>query len=523
MIKHLFTFAFIILGSLLAMGQKEQLEWGELEGRSGNLIEIMPLHGKDFYTLRWKGGNAFGGYYLSRFTDLKEVKSKRVSIAVNYNIANFEDVIIVDEHPSVILTNVKDGKEQVYLQQYSYELEPRGEAKLLANYEIQKGMSKEDIKIIQSKDKEYFAVLWLLIGRKKDHDVYGYAIYNKKFKLVDQGEYEIPIESRYSQLTHHLLSNTGDYFFVIKEFEPNQTRGLNQPDLAYKAMHIFQVNEGELKDYTLPFQGKRVEAISVNTNDSSSYIITGVYGANEFNGAQGVFYMKLNFKNQEITQQSFHEFDKDFITEDWTKREKERAERREARGVDEPSLYNYQMREAQLLPDGSMVGIMEQNYVVVSTFSDVRSIMTISYTYYYNDIVLFKINKDGAFGWVTKVKKSQISTNDGGPFSSFASISDSSTIRLIFNDNIENYDEQGKYIPKSENYTRFSKRYNTVALVEVDVKSGEQKRNTLFSRKETKTIAVPKLFKVDMNSKEMLLYTMLNGRELYGILNIGNQ
>ena len=120
------------------------------------------------------------------------------------------------------------------------------------------------------------------------------------------------------------------------------------------------------------------------------------------------------------------------------------------------------------------------------------------------------------------MKKSQVSTNDGGPFSSFASIVNGDKIQLIFNDNIENYDENGKYLPNHDYYTRFNMKFNTVALTEIDVKSGEQNRHTLFSRKETKTIAVPKQFRMDISSNEMLLYTTYKGKELYGVFSTGN-
>lgn len=511
-------FLFVVQFSVVA--QEKMLEWGELEGRSGHLIEMLPFHSKDFYTLRWKGGTILGGYYFSRFDDLKETKSKRISIAVNNNIANFEKVLIVDELPVVILTNIRDGKEQVFLQRYGYDLEPKGDAKLLAEYELIRGMSKEPIKVIQSKDKKYFAVLWLLVGKKKDQDVYGYAVYDNKYKKIDEGEYEVPFESRYSQITNHLLSNTGHYFFLIKEFEKNTDRRLGQADITHKAMHIYQVsNDDGLKRYTISAEGKRIEAISINTDDSTAFTITGVYGNNESKGVNGVFYMQLDFQNQRIIQQGFQEFYRDFITEDWTDREIQRAEKRMERGKDEPALYNYQMREAQLLPDGSIVGVMEQNYVVVRSFSDTRSMVTFSYTYYYNDIVVFKIGKTGGFDWVEKIRKSQISTNDGGPYSSFSSIVDGDKLRLIFNDNIDNYNQNGQYIPNSSYSSRFNLKHNVVAMTEVDLASGLQNRYTLFSRKETKTLAFPKLFKVDLEAKEMLIYTGFKGKELYGILN----
>jgi hypothetical protein len=62
------------------------------------------------------------------------------------------------------------------------------------------------------------------------------------------------------------------------------------------------------------------------------------------------------------------------------------------------------------------------------------------------------------------------------------------------------------------------KKINTVAKVEVDLKSGDIERNTYFDRKETKAFAVPKKFKVDYNKKEMLMVLLYGKKEKYGVL-----
>jgi len=510
---------FISIQQFVVFGQKDVIEWGVLTGYSGQLIEMLPFHSKDFYTLRWKGRNVFGGYYLSRFDDLQERKSKRISISVNQNIANFEKALIVDEHPVIILSNIRDGKESIFLQQYGYDLEIRGDPKLLAEYELLKGTSKEPIRIIQSKDKSYFAVLWLLVSKRKNNrDVYGYAVYDNKYNKVDEGEYEIPFESNYSQITNHLLSNTGHYFFVIKEFQPNENRKSGQPDLIYKAMHIYQVrNDIGLERYTMPIDGKRIEAISVNTDDSQVYTITGVYGSNEYRGITGVFYMQVNFQSQQIVRQGFQDFTDGFITEELLG-QSYRNDRKNNKGDTKPALYNYRMRDAQLLSDGGIVGLMEQSYVVIKSFSDSRSVVTFNYTYYYNDIVAFKIGTSGEFDWIEKVPKSQVSLNDGGPYSSFASIVDGDKIRLIFNDHVNNYNDEGKYIIDNVYAARFSLKHNVVVMTEINLKDGKQQRYTLFSPKDTKTLAYPKLFKIDHQTGELLLYTAFKSKELYGVL-----
>jgi len=518
LVKKTFCILLVVVHFSL-FSQKDRIEWGKLETRSGQLIEILPFHSKDFYTLRWKGGNLLGGYHLSRFDDLIQRDSKKISISVNQNIANFEGALIIDDHPVIVLSNIRDGKESIFLQQYGYDLAPRGTPKIIAQYELLKGKSKTPIRIIQSKDKSHFAVLWLMVSKRKENrDTYGYVVYDKKYNLIDNGEYEIPFESNYSQITNHLLSNTGHYFFVIKEFQPNTNRKNNQPDLIYKAMHIYQVsNDLGLERYTLPIDGKRIEAISVNTDNTQAYTIMGVYGSNEYRGINGVFYMQIDFKNQQIISQGFQDFSEGFITEE-TVLNTSRSSKRTDKGEQKPTLYDYRMRDAQVLSDGSIVGIMEQNYVMVKSFSDTRSVVTYSYTYFYNDIVVFKIGNSSNFDWIEKIPKSQVSINDGGHYSSFASIVDGDKIRLIFNDHVNNYNSSGEYIIGSVQSARFSIKHNVVVMTEIDISNGSQLRYTLFSPKDTKTIAYPKSFKIDHQTGEMLLYTAFKGKELYGVL-----
>lgn len=517
--KHLlFAYLLLIFGCSSTFSQEHRLEWSEMIPKSGYIIEMYPLQSKDFYTLTYKGGSIFGGYHFSKVDSFEIVNSQKISIAVNNNIANFEGGFVIDEHPCAFLTNTKDGIEYMYLQQYGYDLLPRGEAKLVAQYSVDKGQVKGPIQLIQSKDRKFFAVLWLVAGKKKDSDSYGFAVYNDQFELIDKGEYEVPFQSQYSEITDHLLSNNGAYFLVLKEFEPSEDKRMFRSYLQYRALHIYQVSSDGLEDYELPVPGKRVEAISINSDDDQLFTITGVYGENGVEGVKGMFYQKLNFVTKEIVDEGFEEFGKDFITEDWTERELERAERREEKGKGEPSLYSYVMRDAQIMDDGSIVGSLEQHYVLIRSSSDSRGVITTSYTYYYNDIIAFKIGKSGGFEWLQKIKKAQVSTNDGGPLSSYAFFVDSNSANFIFNDNIVNYDENGNYIPESAYLTKFTKKHNVVAMASVDLSNGNVKRNTVFSRKETGTLAVPKLFVTDFVKKQMLVYTTYRSKEKYGIL-----
>lgn len=520
-LKSIHILVLFVLSSLKALAQGDTndiLIWGETEAKSGYLVEMLPFHGKDFYSLHWKGNAILSGYYLCRHDDLGVTKTAKVSKSVNNSIANFENVAVIDEHPSVFLSDKKEGRDQLFLQQYGYDLELRNDAVLLVDFALEKGQSNEGYHIIQSQNKAFFAVFWLIAGKKKDSDIYGYSVFNSQLEKISDGEYELPFQSQYSKILTHFLTNTGDYFLTVKEYKEPDQKKLFGNTLEYKAMHIYQVVPDGLEDYIVQLQGRRIETISIDADETNQFLITGVYGEANVDGVKGLFYLKLDYKNQEVTAESYIEFHKDFIVEDWSEKDIERAERREERGKGAPSLYDYTIRNVHILPDGSLVGSLEQNYVLMRTYSDTRGVMTTTYTYYYNDIIAFKIGANDQFEWIQKIRKNQISTNDGGPYSSYASYIDGNSMKFIFNDSRANYDEQGNYIAESEFLTRFTKRDNVVAKAEVNLADGSFTRSSMFTRKEVGTLAIPKMFVTDYSSGEMLLYTTFRSKERYGLL-----
>jgi hypothetical protein len=119
------------------------------------------------------------------------------------------------------------------------------------------------------------------------------------------------------------------------------------------------------------------------------------------------------------------------------------------------------------------------------------------------------------------IPKSQVSINDGGPFSSYVSFTNDKKLYFIFNDNNRNYNEDGSFA-RSQNslYSlNLSKRRNAAAIASIDLATGEVNRNTLFTRKELKSIVIPKMFKINLVDRELLLYSIMGGKERFGILN----
>jgi hypothetical protein len=509
---------FVSTGNIFS--QNYNIKWGNMEKQSGRLQDVLPISGSDFYTLRWSGGALLGSLRLSRHDNLSLTATGKLVMQVDGSMANFEDATYMGDKLVVFLSDRKDGKNTIFMQEYNRDLTTKGSAKKMASYDLEKGRSKGFFNVIKSRNKEFFGVIWEIPGKKDQQDIYGFRIYDNELNEVSEGEYKLPFDSKFSNIHEHYLSNTGDYFISVMEFTPGEKK-IFKSYVNFKAAHIYQITPDGIEDFTINLEGKRVEAMRMNSDNNKIFTITGIYGDQGKAGVTGLFYLRADFEKQELLDEGFEKFGKDFITQGWSDRQKEKAEKKEAKGKGEPQLYNYTMRQTEVLKDGSIVGSIEQYYVVVTTYTDPKTGATrTTYTYYYNDIIAYRVGTDGGFDWLKKINKTQVSTNDGGPFSSYSRFVDGENLCFIFNDHVSNYDEQGRHI-KSANYrANFGKKKNVVAIVEIDFNDGKMDRTTFFDRKEISAIAVPKKFHVNYETKEVLLYAIYGKKERFGVMSI---
>ncbi|GAB5418278.1 MAG: hypothetical protein Crog4KO_16170 [Crocinitomicaceae bacterium] len=507
--------------ALPAKAQDFDVEWGELQRSNGRLKQILPDSLGDFYALRWVGGNLMGSFKVSKHENLEQVTRGSISTKVPGGIGTFEGIRLIGDRPIAFLSDKRGENRLLFMQEYTRDMEKKGEPVELASYSVEKLIDRGWFEVIQSNDGNYFAVIWEIPGKKDERDRYGFQIYDTFMNEINEGEYRLPFASELSQIHGHYLSNSGDYFLSISEYEFGDRNLIFQDNREFVALHIYHLAQDGLQDFTLDVDDRRIVAMTLSTASSDSLTVTGIYGAKDTPGVDGVFYQRIDLTKGEAILEGFEEFDQDFITQDWTQRDLDRSERREERGRGgQPQLYNYRMREAHVLADGSIIGTMEQYFVQVSSNpSGQTGDFSNNYYYYYNDIIAYKISATGAFEWVSKIDKVQVSTNDGGPYSSYESFVASDSLHFIFNDHISNYDVNGNFIDAAQIYAaNYSKRRNVVALASIDIASGEISRKPFFDREEIEALVMPKLFNVNYRSREVLIYAIWGRKEKFGLL-----
>jgi hypothetical protein len=497
----------------------QEVEWSELVKSAGRGTQIYPDKGKDFYTVIYSGGYLAGSLKLQRHEDFLPVAAQKIQKRTESGTGSINDYILINGQMVVFLSDKVDMQNKLYYQIYSKDCLPTGEPIQIAEYTIPKGWKRSSyFNVIQSKNKEFFEIEYSIPGGKNENDRFGYKVLDNLFNVVSEGEYESPYPSKESDFTNHYLSNTGDLFIGMKVYNVNE-KGKVRDFSSLRKYLVFLIQNGELTEMELAIGDKRVTDVTFSSDDKRVLTCTGLYGEGNV-GTKGVFYFQMDFKNQEIINEGFSEFKKDFITQDYTDRQKEKAEKNEAKGKGTPQLYNYDFREVHTAADGGIVVVMEQYYMVVTTYTDSKGNTRTTYTYYYNDIITYRVKESGEFEWIQKINKRQVSTNDGGYYSSIGGYFTDNKFVLFFNDNNKNYLESGEFEKPEKGVASASyrKKTNCVASVELDLNTGDFTRKLYTSRAETNAYAVPKRFEVDYVNNEMFMYFQYGKKEKFGLL-----
>lgn len=507
-----------ILG-IAPLAHTQEVEWSGFVKSAGRGTQIFPDQGKNFYTVAYSGAYFGGSLKLQRHENFLPVAVEKIQKKTETGNGSINDYILINDQMVVFLSDKVELQNKLFYQVYGKDCLPIGDPVLIAEYDLPKGWKRSSyFQVIQSKNKEFFEVEYSIPGGKNENDRFGYKVLDKSFNVVSQGEYESPYLSKESDFTNHYLSNTGDLFVGMKVYNVNE-KGKVRDFTSLKKYVVFLIQNGELTEMELAIGDKRVTDLTFSSDNKKVLTCTGLYSEGDV-GAKGVFYYQMDFTKQEIINEGFSEFSKDFITQDYTEREKEKADKREARGKGAPQLYNYDFREVHTAPDGGIVVVMEQYYVVVTTYTDSKGNTRTTYTYYYNDVITYSVKQSGEFEWIQKINKRQVSTNDGGYYSSIGGYFDKDKYVMFFNDNNKNYSETGEFVKPEKGVAAASyrKKTNCVAQVELDINTGEFSRKLFTSRAETNAFAVPKRFEVDYVNNEMFMYFQYGKQDKFGLL-----
>lgn len=523
--KQIFIATLLFLSGL-SFSQGYELFISEEIKTKGALTEMYPISHGEFYVTRLSRGFQREKIRLEYYKNFELRAAKKAPYKVNGSFSNFEDLKVIGKTPYSFLSDKTDRTRTLFALRMDRALNSISESDPILEDPVQRSRADDrTFQFIQSQNKKFLCI-YLNITLKGDiYNTYRYVILDENLNRMSEGDFQCETKVKKTVLSNAYLSNRGNFYLGTKEYDLDASKRLTKQYSLLSGVHLYRVKGGKIDHHRVDLTTKVVTETAILELEDGKIILSGMYrkyDKNNDTGIDGVFYAKIKMEEPKPLVFTFENFDREFVTEGWTFKEKKSAFRKERKGKGEPKLINYKLRTLKYDSiTESYTGIAEQYYVVEKSSADSRGYITTTYIYYYNTLIVYSIDKNGKFNWTTKIPKVQVSANDYGYYSSITWLKNENQLLLLYNDNKDNYDIDGEYITGELTAASTSGKKHTVTLCNVNLKTGQFERNSLGSISPNKrAVLVPKLSVKNVNQNELLLHLSGIKGGQFGFINL---
>lgn len=338
-----------------------------------------------------------------------------------------------------------------------------------------------------SRDSSKFLIYYNRPYKKNEKEKYGFHVYDQQFNELYSKKITLPYKDQLFDLQDFTVDNSGNMHIIGKLYK-GKRKDTRRGKPNYTHLVTSYYDKGEtVEKYPIKVEGKYLNDMQVAIDKDGNIACGGFYASKASFNVDGSFWLKIDPKSKEIITKNFKEFDIDFITQNMKKRHEKKAKRKEKKGK-EVELYSYDLDDIVFSDDGGAVLIGEQFFITVSTSTDSKGRTSTTYRYHYNDIIVVKVSAEGTIEWAEKIPKRQVSTNDGGFYSSYHLSVVKDKLYFVFNDNPKNLFNKGD--GKMKNY--ILNKECLVVLITMDGR-GKFKKEALFDARGTGVYIRPKV------------------------------
>ncbi|MCE3294770.1 MAG: hypothetical protein K0R65_484 [Crocinitomicaceae bacterium] len=517
---------------------QSRIEWGEAYKREGLVEEIHWLNSNAYFVpvVHKSVSDKMDNMYtypdfqlLSYYEGLNSVSSETANKKKGEDKFQIAKIIGLNQLPIVFLAGKEDKQHGLYYQNYTDKCVPVGSPQLLFTYEkdIMKWPAKE-FKFIFSKNREFLCIQVDLQGAE-----YLYFIYSKNMELISKGKYKLRVDYEIKSLE---LTNSGELYSL--SYPTKVLRTLMGRDQKIKTYDITCLNGENEGTYNLTLKNEYfIDDILLTETSSDKVIISAAYSqsfSEAKNYVAGIYYAEINVGDNRLVSEVYNAFENDFIAAGLTEKEAAKIRKSIGSGKKIPDFRKYKFREA-FPHQGGLIYVMEEEIIEnpkyhmgggystpVYSPTAMRGAGGMSYghtgtggygsyspsKFKYNDVVIFKMSREGEIQWKQKIHKQQYSESDRGYFSSVSAFQKKDHLYLYFNDNIANYDEQGLYLNNMKKFKKTvfnSEKRVLLAEVKISLSDGAYQRASVYKTPTGEGILSPKVFKYNPAQDKILM------------------
>lgn len=504
-----FKSALYLLLTFFSFSQNDII-WGEVQEEKSDLQQIIPLSESSFYSISIKPTSGLGIdtiFILNRYENLKKVSFGNLQLKIREKLTHFEGFKLVNDQICVFLSIIEGTDKILYVQKYTKECLPTETPFEISRYAIPNKLTRKgNYSIVQSENKAYIAVYSEIPGTKKENDQLIHAIYNNKWELISKGQIFSNLPADKIRISNSFLTQKGELFVVSKVFNTSESFRLNKADLLVDKIQVEElIKDGSSINLIELDSATHVSTFSIAESKNTLVFVSLLSDKDEIS-TKNFFTFKLDLGSKKILSHKIFALKQEKLKSLWNV----------LLGSEEKPLFQYKINYLSLQEDGSFLLGLEQNYQKMKS-PDLNGTNN-TLTYFYNDILLYKIKANDEIAWETKIDKYQKSFNDGAPNSSFISFLKKDKWMFYFNDNLGNYDTEGLFF-QCHAATDFSVKSTILAQVEVNVLTGESKRKVFIKKNDSNILLSPKKSINNFSKQQLILFSYFNSKEKFGLMN----
>lgn len=269
-------------------------------------------------------------------------------------------------------------------------------------YEKKRGGIRYDIKT--SNDEE---LLFLTIHpptKRDEQELVTFEVYNSRLKKqYSEKDITIKQKDRNYRINETLLGDNGHIYLLGTKLNPKDRKmGIEGGPPEHE---IITFANGRQKNTKIKFDEKFADHLAMTFSEDGTLYVGGYYRVKDGIGIDGSFLCEIDKETGQIKNEIWDEFSKEFITEGWSERKVEKANKKEKRKGKDLGLSNLKFRSVIKHDDGSISMVGEIYWVTTHTNYNPNGANTTTTTYHYGDLVVSKISKEGKFQSHGRVKK----------------------------------------------------------------------------------------------------------------------
>lgn len=341
---------------------------------------------------------------------------------------------------------------------------------------------------------------------KINYDRIGFFVLDAKMNKIWSKDFKMPYTEAVMDNSDFSVDEAGNAYLLAKVFNSDARKETDKetgkPGYHYEVLKF--TADGTMINKAIESDDFYLKQPTLIENGLHEMVIATTYSkkSSKKGGTDGIFLAKLDNSNNVIKYQKGNY---EFALEELEKYESKRSKRKMEKKSDYEAP-NMRIRDVIVNADGSTIISLEDYHVEVtsSSYSGAAGYRTTyQYTYYYDDMLVTKINAAGNVEWLRKIPKRQKSTTTGlqdvysrtavfNPVSGtlgYKTFIDSSGCYFLYLDNIKNMELDESDVPKYH-INGFG---GQVVVTKID-NAGNMSKELVFDTREEKLMLSPRQF-----------------------------